>query len=588
MSNTKVIGCSLSPYLFVICMNVLSALLNNAVSRGEYRYHPKCQNLGITHLCFADDIMVFTDGTIRSIARVIENFDKFAEMSGLRINLEKTTLYLDGVTDSDRQAIAASFPISLASLPICYLGLPLLTKRMTQSDYFPLLEKIRQKISKWPVRFLSFAGRLQLISSVLSGIIKFWCTAFHLPSSCLRELDHLFSAFLWSGSDLNPRKAKVTWAEVCLPKKEGGLGLRPLKEINTIYCIRLIWKLLSPKPSLWANWVHQNLIWDTSFWTTPTGNGSWIWRKILKLRDTALSFTHWNVNNGHSISFWNDDWSSLGRLIDITSTRGPRDLSIPLNSTVRQALDSHRRVRSHRSDAMNLVETALQQIAVKGFSESLDILLWRHGPDKFKPFFSSKLTWNQIRIQKPLVTCSEGIWFKYSIPKCALLTWLATKDRPTTLDRMAVWSPGLSTLCVLSRKSPESRNHLFFSCDFVAPIWTAMAMRLLGPRYTTRWISLLQILNDASMDMELLFLLRLVFQCSVYSIWRERNNRRHGKTPTPARRLTTLINKSIHNRISSIRFLGDPNLERVMVRWFAARSLLWHVLPDLLSFKILM
>lgn len=54
---------------------------------------------------------------------------------------------------------------------------------------------------------------------------------------------------MWSGSDLNPQKEKVSWEEVCHPK-QGGLGIRPLTEVNTVYGLRLIWKIMSPKQSL--------------------------------------------------------------------------------------------------------------------------------------------------------------------------------------------------------------------------------------------------------------------------------------------------------------------------------------------------
>lgn len=59
-------GCALSPYLFVICINVLSRMLDKAAERKHFGYHPRCQNILLTHLCFADDLMVFTDGTKRS------------------------------------------------------------------------------------------------------------------------------------------------------------------------------------------------------------------------------------------------------------------------------------------------------------------------------------------------------------------------------------------------------------------------------------------------------------------------------------------------------------------------------------------
>lgn len=52
-------GCSLSPYPFVICMQVLSKLLDKAATERRIEYRPYCKELKLTHICFADDVLVF-------------------------------------------------------------------------------------------------------------------------------------------------------------------------------------------------------------------------------------------------------------------------------------------------------------------------------------------------------------------------------------------------------------------------------------------------------------------------------------------------------------------------------------------------
>lgn len=98
-------GCALSPYLFVICINVLSQMIDRAAERKQIGYHPRCQNILLTHLCFADDLMVFTDGSKRSIEGVLKVFDEFAAISGLKISLEKSTLYIAGIMATDQEDI---------------------------------------------------------------------------------------------------------------------------------------------------------------------------------------------------------------------------------------------------------------------------------------------------------------------------------------------------------------------------------------------------------------------------------------------------------------------------------------------------
>lgn len=54
-------GCPISPYLFVLCMNILSLKIDKAVVEKKFKFHPGCSSLSLTHLCFADDLMVFVE-----------------------------------------------------------------------------------------------------------------------------------------------------------------------------------------------------------------------------------------------------------------------------------------------------------------------------------------------------------------------------------------------------------------------------------------------------------------------------------------------------------------------------------------------
>ena len=94
-------------------------------------------------------------------------------MSGLKISMEKSTLFMAGNATQRNKDIQNQFQFAERKLPVRYLGLPLLTKNMTVNDYLPLIEKIRKRIGSWTGRFLSYAGRLQLINSVISSLTNF-------------------------------------------------------------------------------------------------------------------------------------------------------------------------------------------------------------------------------------------------------------------------------------------------------------------------------------------------------------------------------------------------------------------------------
>ena len=94
---------------------------------------------------------------------------------------------------------------------------------------------------------MSYAGRLQLVKVVIRSIVNFWSAAFRLFSQCIKEVEQLCSDFLWSGPNLKTTGAKVSWRDVCKEKDEGGLGIRVLKEVNTVCGLQLIWRLLVGK-----------------------------------------------------------------------------------------------------------------------------------------------------------------------------------------------------------------------------------------------------------------------------------------------------------------------------------------------------
>jgi hypothetical protein len=565
-------GCSLSPYLFVICMNVLSCMLDKAAEGKRIGYHPRCRNMSLTHLCFADDIMVFSDGTTKSIKGTLEVFDRFAAMSGLKISLEKSTAFMAGISPRAKEAILQQFPFALGTLPVKYLGLPLLTKRMSQMDYLPLVEKIRTRITSWTTRFLSFAGRLQLIKSVLSSIINFWFSVFRLPKACLVEIEKLFSAFLWSGPELNAKRAKVAWSEVCKPKKEGGLGLKTLKETNEVSLLKLIWRILSARDSLWVQWLSKNLIRKESFWSVKGNScmGSWIWKKILQQRDKASQLHRMEVRSGTSTSFWYDHWCPLGRLHQLLGPRGIIDLGIASHATVAEVMNTHRRKR-HRVDLLNQIENYIA-LAIQDRGTESDRSLWKQKEDSFKCSFSSSTTWQRIRTINPSCDWYRGVWFSSATPKFSFITWLVFQNRLATGDKLRKWNSEAWHSCVFCDEELETRDHLFFSCPFSSQIWCSLTKGLLHGRRISSWSLITPHLLDTSRPYLHLFTLRYTFQATIHSLWRERNSRRHGGLAIPVTQLAKIIDKNIRNRFSTAIKSGNTRLQGGLQFWFQIHS----------------
>ncbi|TYK16363.1 putative sugar phosphate/phosphate translocator [Cucumis melo var. makuwa] len=128
-------------------MEVLSRLLN------------KPEKVNLTHLTFADDLMIFSAVDEPSLSFVRETLQKFGELSSLFANLGKSSIFV--VSNEVASRLAASLDIALGNLPVRYLGLPLLS------------------------------DRLQLVCSVLHSLQVYWASVFVLPASVHHEVDKI-------------------------------------------------------------------------------------------------------------------------------------------------------------------------------------------------------------------------------------------------------------------------------------------------------------------------------------------------------------------------------------------------------------
>nr|GEU32561.1 hypothetical protein [Tanacetum cinerariifolium] len=292
-------------------------------------------------LGFRSKCMLVYDGrtTMRMvISRVImELLEEFKLVSGLIPSLPKSMAYFCNVTNHVKMSNLQILPFEEGRLPVKYLGVPLVSSRLIYKDWTELIEKVQHHVDDWKNKSLLIAGRLQLVSSVISSLHVFWASVFMLPTRILLDIEQIMRGFLWCQGKMCSGKAKVAWEVVCLPKDEGGLGIRRLESFNKALMTTHIWKLLSRKESLWVKWIHAYKLRGRNFWDLPyRGNMTWGWRNILKLCPVIRKFIWHKIGDGSGTSLGYDCWQSP--LAEFVSTRDMYSEGFSTSSCVRDLM----------------------------------------------------------------------------------------------------------------------------------------------------------------------------------------------------------------------------------------------------------
>lgn len=287
----------MSPTLFLLCMEYLSRLLKCRTREGDFGFHAKCETMGITHLAFADDLLLFGRGDLSSMTILADVITEFTRTSGLAINASKSLVFFSNVRGFTKDLILQKFGFPEGVLPTKYLGLPLTSRSLLISQFSPLVENIANIINKWNNSFLSLAGRAELVRSVVQGVECFWLQSLPLPSGVADRIHTLLRRFVWGG-----KACPVAWRTVCLPKEEGGLGFRNLAAWNKALLSKVIWNIQSKADSLWIRWLHSEIIDNREFWTArKEGNNPTLLASLYRIRDDILAKNDGDIHKSREL-----------------------------------------------------------------------------------------------------------------------------------------------------------------------------------------------------------------------------------------------------------------------------------------------
>eukprot|EP00253_Pinus_taeda_P026312 PITA_26312 len=144
------------------------------------------------------------------------------------------------------------------SLPVKYLGVPLTDKPLHKDIWEPILNNLKDKISKWTNRALNLPRRLILTKAILQSILIYMLFSIPSPAGVINNIRNIQRDFLWGKGEEKKKWALVAWDRVCKPKSHGGLGLHDPGILNRVLGAKIYWRWLKEIQAPWAKlWKHN-------------------------------------------------------------------------------------------------------------------------------------------------------------------------------------------------------------------------------------------------------------------------------------------------------------------------------------------
>jgi len=482
-------GDPLSPYIFILCMEVLNSMLNSAAQRPKsgvgIKLCPTTDRLPC--LLFADDCLLFCKADSSSCWTVKNILDQFCVLSGQLVNYQKSVLtFSKNATSAHRQTVAGIFNITHSISLGKYLGCPVLQKRPNSSTFQELLNKARTKLAGWKANMLSKAGRAVLIQSTLEALPAHTMQCFKLPVSTSAQLDCINREFFWKKTNnANKGLPLVAWTKVCMPKTMGGLGLRRAQDVNLAFQCKLAWKVLQDKSSMWASVMRAKYLRTSHLFDCPSKHGaSLVWRNILKCRDILKQGMRWSVGTGQDISFWFDNWIENQNLIELLNLQDVDGLDPRLKLS--------EFIQDKKWDFHKLQQTIPNQMILEKImgiplthTETRDELYWAlTSSGRFS--IQSALS----IIQGSTTANSQSwdykwIWAIDTMPKIKIFLWQICHNALPVRGSLLYRGCNVDPVCPLCYHELETIEHLFWDCPGVAEVWTLAAQH--------QWIPQIQI-----------------------------------------------------------------------------------------------
>lgn len=185
-------GDPLSPFLFILMMEGLGREIRAAKEEGRIQGLRLTQGGDtVTHQQFVDDTMLQGTPTVKEAKAFKQILSEFSRAASTEVSLTKSKIFFFNIDISIQRNLSKILGFQRESLLAKYLGVPLTDKPLHKDIWEPVLNKLKDKISKWTNRALNLAGRLILTKAILQSLPIYMLSAIPAPTGVITNIRNI-------------------------------------------------------------------------------------------------------------------------------------------------------------------------------------------------------------------------------------------------------------------------------------------------------------------------------------------------------------------------------------------------------------
>ena len=500
-------GDPLSPYLFILCAEVMSILL---------RKNNKIKGIVIDDIeyllsQYADDTTLMLDGTPRSLCQSMLTLKFYAKISGLNINIDKTKVIWIGSKIHCDEIICPEYDLTWEKNVFTILGIKFSTNLSSMIDlnYRPKIDEIRTLLAEWKKRILTPFGKLVVIKSLAVSKLTHLFLSIPTPASDkIKEIQNLFYNFLWDG-----RRDKVKRQTITQNYKVGGIRMidvqafivslkitwiRRFIRMKTKYSglISKICPLIDEMSKFGVNYLKLNLHKvENEFWNNVIKSyvafvdlikpEHWsqfctvqLWyNPFIKVGGSCVFYKSW-LHGG--ITYVNDLLDEHGKLFSFQKFKNDFDIQANflefecLISAIRSYINKLKLI-PHPFNRRDIFQPYPLEIIMKNFKGCR--LIYDNMIKKEK-YPTSLDKWKNEIIEETNYKLEKIYGIPFKITKDPKLLWLQYRINHRILGtnylltKMKIKNCDKCTFC---NNTPETIVHIFWSCEMIQNFWSQLA-----------------------------------------------------------------------------------------------------------------